>query len=60
MYTGPSVSEFVSDAFDSCEINKDDIRQEMKQLVLDKREPLDSQQGTLAFRWVVPTEAVFV
>lgn len=60
MYTSPSVLEFASDAFDSCEINKDDIQQEMKQLVLDKRERPDSQQGTLAFHWVVLSEAVFI
>ncbi|XP_029905421.1 synapse-associated protein 1 [Myripristis murdjan] len=35
--TSPSVSEFVSDAFDSCKINKEDLRKEMEQLVLDKR-----------------------
>ncbi|XP_048855043.1 synapse-associated protein 1 [Brienomyrus brachyistius] len=36
--TSPGVSEFVSDAFDSCSINKDDLRKEMEQLVLDKKE----------------------
>ncbi|XP_034533505.1 synapse-associated protein 1-like [Notolabrus celidotus] len=42
--TSPPVSEFVSDAFDSCNINEDDLRKEMEQLVLDKREHPDSQQ----------------
>lgn len=35
--TSPPVSEFVSDAFDSCKINEDDLRKEMEQLVLDKK-----------------------
>lgn len=39
------MSEFVSDAFDSCKINEDDLRTEMKQLVLDKREHPNAQQG---------------
>lgn len=34
----PEVSEFVSDAFDSCDINEDDLRKGMEQLVLDKKE----------------------
>lgn len=42
--TSPPVSEFVSDAFDSCKINEDDLRKEMQQLVLDKEHP-DTQQG---------------
>lgn len=43
--TSPPVSEFVSDAFDSCNINEDDLRKEMEQLVLDKkREHPNSQQ----------------
>ncbi|XP_010884742.1 synapse-associated protein 1 isoform X2 [Esox lucius] len=36
--TSPGVSEFVSDAFDSCNINHEDLRKEMEQLVLDKKE----------------------
>ncbi|KAI5609186.1 synapse-associated protein 1 [Silurus asotus] len=35
--TSPGVSEFVSDAFDSCNINQEDLRKEMEQLVLDKK-----------------------
>ncbi|KAJ8253263.1 hypothetical protein GJAV_G00210870 [Gymnothorax javanicus] len=35
--TSPGVSEFVSDAFDSCDINQDDLRKEMEQLVLEKK-----------------------
>uniref|UniRef100_A0ABI7W1V5 BSD domain-containing protein n=1 Tax=Felis catus TaxID=9685 RepID=A0ABI7W1V5_FELCA len=36
--TSPGVSEFVSDAFDSCNLNQEDLRKEMEQLVLDKKE----------------------
>ncbi|XP_039983894.1 synapse-associated protein 1-like [Xiphias gladius] len=46
--TSPSVSEFVSDAFDSCKINEDDLRKEMEQLVLDKRENPSTQQEETA------------
>lgn len=35
--TSPGVSEFVSDAFDSCNINQEDLRKGMEQLVLDKK-----------------------
>ncbi|XP_051515246.1 synapse-associated protein 1-like [Myxocyprinus asiaticus] len=35
--TSPGVSEFVSDAFDACDINQEDLRKEMEQLVLDKK-----------------------
>ncbi|KAF3691231.1 Synapse-associated protein 1 [Channa argus] len=38
MSASPPVSEFVSDAFDSCKINEDDLRREIEQLVLDKQE----------------------
>ncbi|XP_035017441.1 synapse-associated protein 1 isoform X2 [Hippoglossus stenolepis] len=38
MSTSPGVSEFVSDAFDSTGINQEDLRKEMEQLVLDKKE----------------------
>ncbi|RVE74871.1 hypothetical protein OJAV_G00026560 [Oryzias javanicus] len=36
--TSPGVSEFVSDAFDSAAINQEDLRKEMEQLVLDKKD----------------------
>ncbi|CAK7313758.1 Synapse-associated protein 1 [Vulpes lagopus] len=36
--TSPGVSEFVSDAFDACNLNQEDLRKEMEQLVLDKKE----------------------
>ncbi|XP_074156003.1 synapse-associated protein 1 [Sminthopsis crassicaudata] len=36
--TSPGVSEFVSDAFDTCNFNQEDLRKEMEQLVLDKKE----------------------
>ena len=36
--TSPGVSEFVSDAFDTCSLNQEDLRKEMEQLVLDKKQ----------------------
>lgn len=42
MSTSPGVSEFVSDAFDSTDINQEDLRKEMEQLVLDKKENMPS------------------
>ncbi|XP_068025271.1 synapse-associated protein 1 isoform X2 [Melanerpes formicivorus] len=41
--TSPGVSEFVSDAFDACNLNQEDLRKEMEQLVLDKK-----REGTSA------------
>ncbi|XP_063161200.1 synapse-associated protein 1 [Candoia aspera] len=35
--TSPGVSEFVSDAFDACNLNQEDLRKEIEQLVLDKK-----------------------
>lgn len=46
--TSSPVSEFVSDAFDACKINEDDLRKEMEQLVLDKREHPNTQQEETA------------
>ncbi|KAM9357972.1 synapse-associated protein 1-like [Symphorus nematophorus] len=46
--TSPPVTEFVSDAFDSCKINEDDLRKEMEQLVLDKREHPNTQKEETA------------
>lgn len=46
--TSPGVSEFVSDAFDSCSINKDDLRKEMEQLVLDKKGGRADPEGNTA------------
>uniref|UniRef100_A0A3B5MJD1 Synapse-associated protein 1 n=1 Tax=Xiphophorus couchianus TaxID=32473 RepID=A0A3B5MJD1_9TELE len=40
--TSPGVSEFVSDAFDSTAINHEDLRKEMEQLVLDKKDSAPS------------------
>lgn len=45
MSASPGVSEFVSDAFDSTSINQEDLRKEMEQLVLDKKDSLPSQDG---------------
>ncbi|XP_060750459.1 synapse-associated protein 1 isoform X2 [Tachysurus vachellii] len=42
--TSPGVSEFVSDAFDSCDINQEDLRKEMEQLVLDKKNEDDASE----------------
>nr|XP_020472847.1 synapse-associated protein 1-like isoform X2 [Monopterus albus] len=42
MSTSPGVSEFVSDAFDSTAINHEDLRKEMEQLVLDKKDSVPS------------------
>ncbi|XP_073321117.1 synapse-associated protein 1-like [Pagrus major] len=42
MSTSPGVSEFVSDAFDETAINQEDLRKEMEQLVLDKKDSLNS------------------
>ncbi|XP_076014672.1 synapse-associated protein 1-like [Genypterus blacodes] len=44
--TSPGVSEFVSDAFDSCKINQEDLRKEMEQLVLDKRDDTNTEVET--------------
>lgn len=43
--TSPGVSEFVSDAFDSAAINHEDLRKEMEQLVLDKKDSTSSPDG---------------
>lgn len=45
--TSSPVPEFVSDAFDSCKINEDDLRKEMEQLVLDQwKRPSTQQEET--------------
>lgn len=36
--TSPGVSEFVSDAFDACNLSQEDLKKEMEQLVLDKNQ----------------------
>ncbi|XP_062871942.1 synapse-associated protein 1 [Trichomycterus rosablanca] len=46
--TSPGVSEFVSDAFDSCNINQEDLKKEMEQLVLDKKEDTSPQDEDTA------------
>ncbi|KAF7658553.1 hypothetical protein LDENG_00010650 [Lucifuga dentata] len=48
MSTSPPVSEFVSDAFDSCKINEEDLRKEMEQLVLDKKDDPNTQEEETA------------
>lgn len=45
MSTSPGVSEFVSDAFDATAIDQEDLKKEMEQLVLDKKESLSSPDG---------------
>uniref|UniRef100_A0A8C5Q935 Synapse-associated protein 1 n=1 Tax=Leptobrachium leishanense TaxID=445787 RepID=A0A8C5Q935_9ANUR len=42
--TSPEVSEFVSEAFDTSNLNKEDLRKEMEQLVLDKKDELDTAE----------------
>ncbi|KAG7463479.1 hypothetical protein MATL_G00176930 [Megalops atlanticus] len=46
--TSPGVSEFVSDAFDACNINQEDLRKEMEQLVLDKKDEPSAQEDETA------------
>ncbi|KAL2089504.1 hypothetical protein ACEWY4_014192 [Coilia grayii] len=46
--TSPGVSEFVSDAFDACNINQEDLRKEMEQLVLDKKDGASPQDEETA------------
>ncbi|KAJ8351829.1 hypothetical protein SKAU_G00233050 [Synaphobranchus kaupii] len=46
--TSPGVSEFVSDAFDSCNIDQEDLRKEMEQLVLDKKGEVTEQEEETA------------
>ncbi|XP_061876576.1 synapse-associated protein 1 [Entelurus aequoreus] len=44
--TSPGVSEFVSDAFDSAAIDREDLRKEMEQLVLDNKDsPPDEEHA---------------
>lgn len=43
--TSPGVSEFVSDAFDACNLNQEDLRKEMEQLVLDKKKETSVVEG---------------
>lgn len=43
--TSPGVSEFVSDAFDTCNLNQEDLRKEMEQLVLDKKKEASVVEG---------------
>ncbi|XP_053563378.1 synapse-associated protein 1 [Bombina bombina] len=40
--TSPGVSEFISDAFDASNLNQEDLRKEMEQLVLDKKDEHDN------------------
>lgn len=58
MSTSPGVSEFVSDAFDSTAINQEDLRKEMEQLVLDKKESAPTPDGSLYFRFILQLNAV--
>uniref|UniRef100_A0A6I8RFN8 Synapse-associated protein 1 n=1 Tax=Xenopus tropicalis TaxID=8364 RepID=A0A6I8RFN8_XENTR len=44
--TSPGVSEFVSDAFDTCNLNQEDLRKEMEQLILDKKDEADKPEET--------------
>ncbi|TWW67127.1 synapse-associated protein 1 [Takifugu flavidus] len=51
MSTSPGVSEFVSDAFDSTAIDQEDLKKEMEQLVLDKKDSLPSPDESEAADW---------
>lgn len=51
--TSPGVSEFVSDAFDACNLDQEDLRKEMEQLVLDKKE-----QETVVLEGTKPSESL--
>ncbi|XP_034971987.2 synapse-associated protein 1 isoform X2 [Zootoca vivipara] len=44
--TSPGVSEFVSDAFDACSLNREDLRKEIEQLVLDKSKETTTVEET--------------
>lgn len=53
--TSPGVSEFVSDAFDACNLDQEDLRKEMEQLVLDKKqEETTVLEGTKQHNCFVP------
>lgn len=45
MSTSPGVSEFVSDAFDSTAIDQEDLKKEMEQLVLNKKDSAPTPDG---------------
>lgn len=47
MSTSPGVSEFVSDAFDSTAIDQEDLKKEMEQLVLNKKDNTSTPDGLL-------------
>ncbi|XP_070606887.1 synapse-associated protein 1 isoform X2 [Erythrolamprus reginae] len=44
--TSPGVSEFVSDAFDACNLNQEDLRKEIEQLVLDEKKETTTADET--------------
>lgn len=46
--TSPGVSEFVSDAFDACNLNHEDLRKEIEQLVLDKKKEVTTVEEETA------------
>ncbi|XP_061091916.1 synapse-associated protein 1-like isoform X2 [Conger conger] len=46
--TSPGVSEFVSDSFDTCNIDQEDLRKEMEQLVLDRKAEAAAQDEEAA------------
>nr|XP_040060568.1 synapse-associated protein 1-like [Gasterosteus aculeatus aculeatus] len=48
MSASPGVSEFASDAFDSTGIDQEDLRKEMEQLVLDKKDSVPSPEDETA------------
>ncbi|XP_067848782.1 synapse-associated protein 1 [Heptranchias perlo] len=44
--TSPSATEFISDAYDVCNLNQEDLRKEIEQLVLDKKEDVAKEAST--------------
>ncbi|XP_078265616.1 synapse-associated protein 1-like [Rhinoraja longicauda] len=43
--TSPGTTEFISDAYDGCNLNQEDLRKEIEQLVLDKKD-VDSKEAS--------------
>lgn len=56
--TSPGVSEFVSDAFDACNLNQEDLRKEMEQLVLDKKKETSVVEGRAIITFCVLNTAI--
>ncbi|XP_078088521.1 synapse-associated protein 1 [Mustelus asterias] len=44
--TSPGATEFISDAYDACSLNQEDLRKEIEQLVLDKKDEVAKEAST--------------